>query len=117
MKITNQLRFVFAAILVFMLFVTSWASLNESILTGGSKVMEIPWGVATLADAYCGFLTFFVWVAYKEVQFFRSLIWLILIFLLGNIAMSLYVLIQIYRLPKDALVEDLLLRRRVVAKP
>ena len=110
MKMTNTLRLVFSLILLYMLAITTWASLQESILVGGPKVSSEPWGIATLADAYCGFITFFIWVAYKEQKFLRSLVWLILIFIFGNIAMSIYVLWQLHRLPKDAPVEQLLLR-------
>lgn len=70
-----------------------------------------PWFVATLLDAYFGFLWFWAWVAYKEQSWFSRIIWLVLILTLGNIAMATYILIQLLRLPADAKVEDLLLRR------
>ena len=54
--------------------------------------------MATLYDAYFGFITFFVWVAYRESRFWVKALWFVLIMGLGNIAMSLYVLIQIFRL-------------------
>jgi hypothetical protein len=38
-------------------------------------------------------------------------IWFVLIMALGNISMSLYVLIQLWRLPRGASFETLLLRR------
>ena len=70
-----------------------------------------PWFVATMFDAYFGFLWFWSWVAYKERSWGSRLIWLVLILALGNMAMAIYVLIQLFRLPADAKVEDLLLRR------
>ncbi len=70
-----------------------------------------PWFVATLFDAYFGFLWFWLWVAYKEVSWIAKFLWLILILCLGNIAMAVYVLIQLARLPEGADIEDLLLRR------
>jgi hypothetical protein len=70
-----------------------------------------PWFVATLFDAYFGFLWFWLWVAYKESSFLLRLVWLVLILALGNIAMASYVLIQLWRLPEGADIEDLLLRR------
>lgn len=57
-----------------------------------------PWAVATLWDAYFGFLTFFVWVAWRERSLGRRVLWFVLIMALGNIAMSLYVLIRLFRL-------------------
>ena len=70
-----------------------------------------PWFVATLFDAYFGFLWFWCWVAYKERSAFSRGLWLLLILTMGNMAMAAYVLIQLARLPADAEVEDLLLRR------
>ncbi len=55
-----------------------------------------PWAWATLYDAYFGFLTFFCWVAWRERSFGVKLIWFVLIMTLGNIAMSFYVLLQLF---------------------
>jgi len=70
-----------------------------------------PWFIATLFDAYFGFLWFWLWVAYKEPSAILKLVWLVLILALGNIAMAAYVLIEVARLPPGADFEDLLLRR------
>lgn len=61
-----------------------------------------PWAWATLYDAYLGFITFFCWVAWRGRSFSLKIIWFILIMLLDNIAMSFYVLLQIFALrPED----------------
>jgi hypothetical protein len=70
-----------------------------------------PWAMATLYDAYCGFITFYVWVAYKEHRLATCILWFLLIMALGNIAMSLYVLIQLFRLGPDEPAEKILWRR------
>lgn len=70
-----------------------------------------PWFVATLFDAYFGFLWFWCWVAYKERTWLSRCVWLLLILALGNMAIASYMLIQLVRLPADAKVEDLLIRR------
>ncbi len=70
-----------------------------------------PWFVATLFDAYFGFLWFWLWIAYKETSLVVRLIWLIVLLLAGNIGMAAYMLIQLYKLPPKARMEDLLLRR------
>ena len=62
----------------------------------GTQLTSDPWFLATLADAYFGFLTFYVWVAYKEHSVWRKLLWFVLIMVLGNIAISVYVLIQLW---------------------
>ena len=70
-----------------------------------------PWFIATLFDAYFGFLWFWCWVAYKERTGLARLVWLVLILGLGNIAIASYMLIQLARLPDNPTVEDLLIRR------
>jgi hypothetical protein len=53
---------LFSIILLAMLAVTSWASSFESVFAATKRLVAEPWMVATLFDAYFGFLTFFVWV-------------------------------------------------------
>lgn len=105
----KYLLFFFSFVLIAMLAVTTWASLQENIIVGGAKLFNQPWGVATLFDTYFAFLTFFIWVLYKEKSNVMKLIWLILILTLGNIAMAFYVLIQIYKSPNNEF-EGILLR-------
>ncbi len=106
----NTLIVIFLGILAVMLAGTVAASLDRPVWEGGLGLWPDRWFVATLLDAYCGFLTFFVWVAYKERNLASRVLWFVLIMGLGNIAMSTYVLIRLFRLPKDALLSRLLLR-------
>ena len=102
--------FIFASILVVMLMVTIRASLYCPIYAVPQDVVRDPWFQATLVDAYCGFLTFFVWVAYREQTPIARVMWFVAIMGLGNMAMAAYVLWQLYRLPAGATMETLLLR-------
>jgi hypothetical protein len=70
-----------------------------------------PWFVATLFDAYFGFLWFWAWIAYRETSNLARGTWLVLIVGLGNIAMAAYMLLQLRALPANATAQDLLLRR------
>lgn len=108
------LRFFAIFVLVAMLGVTGWASSQQALWNIPPEVIGHPWFIATLFDAYFGFLFFWIWVAYKETSWIARLGWLAGILLLGNIAMALYVLIQVLRLPADTPnpMERLLLRRR-----
>jgi len=106
----TALQLLFAAILLWMTVLTIRTSLVVSLWDAWDSFAANPWAVATLYDAYFGFITFFVWVAYKESTLWRRLMWLVLILSLGNIAMSLYVLIQLFRLKPDEPVEALLRR-------
>lgn len=89
------------SVLALMLAVTTYASLDRSILNVGRELLSDPWFLATLCDAYCGFLLFFVWVAFKERTATRRVVWLVLIMSLGNIAMSIYVLRELWRTRRE----------------
>ena len=109
---------LFAVIAIFGLVgVSVWATGHVSIVPAIQDLIARPsgdynpWLVATLFDAYFGFLWFWLWIAYKETSGAMRLVWLVLVLGLGNIAMGAYVLIRIAKLPKDATIEDLLLRR------
>lgn len=85
------------------------ASIQDMSANPGSG--NNPWLIATLFDAYFGFLWFWLWVAYKETSNASRGIWLVLILLLGNMAMAAYMLIQLRKLPANPTMQDLLLRR------
>jgi hypothetical protein len=106
------LRIAFLIVLVTMLAVTSWASNLVALWKTPHEVVAHPWFIATLFDTYFAFLTFYAWVAYKEITALARIGWLLGILLLGNIAMAIYLLIQLFRLPANATMEQLLLRRK-----
>lgn len=101
------------AITVFagMVAVTTWASLDANVLVGFQRVLADRWGVATLFDAYFGFLWFWLWIAYKEGTPGRALLWAVLLAALGNLAMAAYVMVQLARQQPGDGVEALLLRK------
>lgn len=101
---------LFALILVLMVSVTVWASLDRSVFKAGYLFAE-PWFVATFCDAYCGFITFYVWVAQKERTAVGRLVWFVAIMGLGNMAMAVYVIIQLLRLRPGDSWDSLLLSR------
>jgi hypothetical protein len=106
------LRLLFILVIGSMLWVTSWASLQCPLFAIPREVYTHPWFIATLFDAYWGFLTFYVWVAYKETSWLARLEWLFAILLLGNIAMASYRLAELFRVPRQAPLADLLTVRR-----
>lgn len=107
------LRIVFGTILVSMIAVTAWASLRQPVWEWGGLTQspDNGWTIATLFDAYFGFITFYVWLAYKERRTGPRTGWLIAILLLGNMAMSAYVLLQLRKLPADQPMSTLLTAR------
>lgn len=88
---------LFGLFLAAMIGVTVWASLGQNIWDAGYLFNE-RWFVATFVDAYLGFLTFYVWVAYRERTVIGRVLWFVAIMGLGNIAMAVYVIIQLVRL-------------------
>jgi len=105
------LKILFGGIFVWMIVMTVRTSLKVSLWSSLDSFAGNPWAVATLWDAYFGFTTFWVWVAYKESTWLARIVWLIVILALGNIAMSFYMLIQLFRLKPEDGMEALLLRR------
>lgn len=108
----TALKLIFTLILLTIVGVTGWASGVVAIWDTPREVVTHPWFIATLTDTYLAFTVFWLWVAWREASVPRALLWLLLIYLTGNMAMAVYVLIALWKLPAQARVEDLLLRPR-----
>ncbi len=106
------LRVLFFVVLASMLAITSWASFQCPLFAVPREVFTHPWFIATMFDAYWGFTTFFVWACYKQTTWVARLAWFVAIMLLGNIAMSAYCLSELFALPQDGKLADLLTARR-----
>jgi hypothetical protein len=106
------LRILFLVVLGSMLWVTTWASLQCPLFGVPREVYAHPWFIATLFDAYWGFITFYVWVAWKQTSWVARAAWLVAILLLGNIAMALYCLAELFRATPGAPLSALLTTRR-----
>jgi hypothetical protein len=105
------LKLLFGGIFLWMTVMTIRTGLAMSLWEAWPTYAANPWAVATLWDAYFGFVTFYVWVVYKERKTWSRILWFLLIMGLGNIAMSLYVLIELMRLRGDEPAETILWRR------
>ena len=101
------LKLLFGFIFVFMVVMTVRTSMHMSLWSAWSSFAASPWAMATLYDAYFGFLTFFCWLAWRERSLGVKIVWFVLIMAGGNIAMSLYVLIQLFQLKPDESVSAL----------
>jgi len=99
----RALQILFGFILVSLACMTVWTSTQQSVLDWGglTTAPDNLWTIATLTDAYYGFITFYIWVLWKETRVVPRLLWFIAIMCLGNIAMSAYVLRQLARLGRD----------------
>jgi hypothetical protein len=109
----SPVTILFCGIFLTMLLVTVWASLHQPVLQWQGLTLgpDRYWTLATLMDAYCGFVTFYVWVFYKEMRWLPRVLWFIGIMFLGNMAMSAYVLLQLLRLPRHQAASSILTAR------
>jgi hypothetical protein len=103
-----KLTLVCIGILFAMTVVTVRASLVRPVWDNAHLLAD-PWFIATLCDAYCGFVMFYAWVAWRERSLVRRLIWFVAIMLLGNFAMAAYVLWQLFRLDRHEGMTSLLI--------
>ena len=106
------LRLFFTLMLASMIAITGWASLDCALWRIPGEVASHPWFIATLADTYWAFLTFYAWLAYKETSWTSRAIWLLAILVLDTMAVASYMLNQLFRVTADAGIEQILLRRK-----
>ena len=111
-NVKMALAAIVGAIFVWMIVLTVRTSMAVSLWSAWGPLAANPWAVATLYDAYFAFFAFWLWVAWRERTVWERALWLVAIFALGNIAMSFYVLIQIFRLRADEPVDALFRRRQ-----
>jgi hypothetical protein len=119
MPTKTSLKILFSCIFSTLLGYTIWAGTKQPVLQWGGLTSgpDRYWTIATFMDAYFGFLTFYVWVLYKEVRWLPRLAWFIAIMLLGNMAMSAYVLLQLVRLKPDESASRILIVRNQPPPP
>ena len=106
------LRVFFLVVLASMLAVTSWASLRCPLFAVPRDVFTHPWFIATLFDAYWAFITFTVWVCWKEQSAGARILWFVAVILWGNLAMSLYMLRELFRIKSSAQLGEIFSTRR-----
>ncbi|WP_404424659.1 DUF1475 family protein [Nibricoccus sp. IMCC34717] len=109
------LRIFFVAVLASIVGTTTWASLQAPLLGMPRELATHPWFIATLVDAYLGFLTFYAWVAWRDRHWLSRAAWLVAILLLGNVAMAAYALERLFQVPTHATVGEIFLERRTSA--
>ena len=92
------LRLLFIAIFTSMSGLIVWASMEQPIFGIPAEVRGNPWFIATLFDAYFAFITFFVFVAWKEPRLGARILWFVTVILWGNFAMAIYMLVELFRI-------------------
>ena len=61
----------------------------------GVALLSNPWGIVSIVDLYVGFILFSGWIIYREKSVLRSIIWVVLMMILGFFTGSLYTLIAL----------------------
>ena len=61
----------------------------------GSKLLSMPWGIVSLVDLYTGFILFSAWIVYRENSVPSTVIWVVLMMVLGFFTASLYTLLAL----------------------
>lgn len=56
----------------------------------GAKLLAMPWGIVSMVDLYVGFALFSCWIVFREKALLPSIIWVILMMVLGFWAGALY---------------------------
>lgn len=67
----------------------------------GGEIIRNPWGVVSLVDLYTGFFLFSAWILFREGINVKSVIWVVLMMVLGFFTASLYALIALFQSEGD----------------
>lgn len=63
----------------------------------GGVILQNPWGIVSLVDLYTGFILFSAWIVYREKSVLASVVWVVLMMVLGFFTASLYVFIALQK--------------------
>lgn len=61
----------------------------------GARLMAMPWGIVSLVDLYVGFALFSCWIVFREQAWLPSVVWVLLMMVLGFWTGALYTLIAL----------------------
>jgi len=67
----------------------------------GSQLLGMPWGIVSLVDLYVGFSLFSGWIIYRESSLPATIIWVVLMMVLGFFTASIYTYLAAHRAGGD----------------
>jgi hypothetical protein len=108
----NVLILLYSALFIWVTYIVIDTSFQSNLFTEWNYLMSIPWMKATLWDFYANIFVLLMWVYYKESSFVSKGLWTLLFIALGSIAVTGYVLIQLFKLKSGDSLEKLLLRAK-----
>ncbi|MFC2025604.1 DUF1475 family protein [Chloroflexota bacterium] len=66
-----------------------------NFIEDGVALLANPWGIVSIVDLYVGFILLSGWIIYREKSALRSIIWVVLMIVLGFFTGALYTLIAL----------------------
>jgi hypothetical protein len=70
--------------------------INGNIAAEGAWLLAHPWGIVSLVDLYVGFALYSIWIAYREESVLNTIVWIVLMIVLGFWAGALYMFLALY---------------------
>jgi len=108
----NILIALLTAVFLWVTYVVVDTSYQSNLFKEWDYLMAIPWMRATLWDFYANILVLLLWVYYREGNAAAKAVWTVLFITLGSIAVTGYVLLQLFRLKPGQGLEAVLLKRQ-----
>ncbi len=78
-----------------------YAFMSGNFADEGSRLLSMPWGIVSLVDLYVGFALFSCWIVYREKALLPSVLWVVLMMVLGFWTGSLYTFLALQASNQD----------------
>jgi hypothetical protein len=106
----NILISLLTVVCAWVIYIVISTSFESNLFKEWDFLASIPWMRATLWDFYALILVLLLWVYYKESNIVVKGLWTVLFVCLGSIAVTGYVLIQLFKLKPGAGLEKVFQR-------
>ena len=93
----------------------TYAGKGLNVLGGYVTVCSEPWGLATMFDAYFGFMAFWLYVAWRERTVAPRLAWFVAVMTLGNFAIAAYALLCLFTAKDETTIGKIFFARKVLS--
>lgn len=70
--------------------------INGDFMKDGKELLDNPWGVMSMIDLYVGFTLFSMWIFFREKNILKSILWTVLMMVLGFFTACVYILMALY---------------------
>ncbi len=107
----NLFVILFSVVCIWMIYIVVDTSIQSNLFKEWNYLSSIPWMRATLWDFYANIFVLLMWVYYRETNIAVKGLWTVLFITLGSIAVTGYVLIQIFSLKNGEGLEKILVRK------